>query len=96
MTIEATPKNIQWLMEKLYIASREIQATRKGFDPPHHFVLLTKTKEERVKVLDHIWDWAVRTYGIPNVNLPQEQRLDSCDIMSLPSVQSFIVLIDLE
>lgn len=58
--IPATPKNIEWLLERLYSAQRELQ-TNGVIDP--QFVLLTKGKEDRHRVEDIIYRYLSKRYG---------------------------------
>lgn len=58
--IPATPKNIEWLLERLYDAKRHLQAS--DIDDPL-FVLLTNGKEDRHRVEDMIYRYFASRYG---------------------------------
>lgn len=62
MMIEATPKNVDWLLERLYMLKRDIEASSPK--EAGTFILLTRTAIERRMVETAIACWINRKFGI--------------------------------
>ncbi len=71
MTIEANHAELRRLLERLYCEGRYLMS--EGVTSPT-FVLLTKTKVERLRIEDMIEKWFTARYGI---TLMQSIRMDS-------------------
>lgn len=63
MTVEATPKNIEWLVERLYECRRTLEMEHKSCGNPT-FVLLTEGIDDRHKVEDLMYRYFFNKYGI--------------------------------
>lgn len=60
MTLEATPKNVEWLIDRLYECGRDLESA-DVHNPT--FVLLVKSRAERDLVMDLFYHWALAKYG---------------------------------
>ena len=95
MTIEANAKNIEWLIEKLYLCRRELQATEAEHPV---FVLLTKGPDERDKVEAMFWRYVQKQYGgLITTDSPIQPcyRTQRSTRINLASVGASILLVDL-
>ena len=93
MTLEATPKNIEWLFHRLYTERRNCEAptgTRVTF------VLLTKTRAEREVIETQFFHHVVRKYGVQQTVLQPEFSGKTSSLFFLPEVNAGIMLMDLE
>lgn len=72
MTVQATPANIEWLLEKLYLAKRGLSSVE--IENPT-FVLLAKDKEDRLKIEGIIMGYFALKYGFDWTD-PQNFRYD--------------------
>jgi len=62
MTVRATPENIHWLVTKLYVAKRSLQAANV---PEPTFVLMTKGESDRHTVESLLYKYFQEQYGTP-------------------------------
>lgn len=91
--IAATDKNIEWLIERLYFASRELQAHEVN-DPT--FVLLTKGVEDRHRVEKVFFDYFRRAFAC-DAELSFKEYVDCTHMtaFSLPNLRARIMLMDI-
>lgn len=92
--IAATDKNIEWLIERLYEASRDLQAD--DINPPV-FVLLTKDKPDRHRVESIFFAFFHHRYGL---DVDEALFKDFCStqrvsLFNLPHIRARIMLMDL-
>lgn len=93
MTIDATPKNVEWLFNRLYTESRNIMAPT-GTRPT--FVLLTKNKFEREAIEAMLWAYVVANYGVMQTRVEAQMSSKTSSLFFLPEVNAGILLMDLE
>lgn len=64
MTVEATPKNIEWLVERLYECRRTLEASQVCHPNHPTFVLITHGKNDRHEVEELMYRYFFNKYGI--------------------------------
>jgi hypothetical protein len=94
MIIEATPKNVEWLLGRLYEAYRELQ--NSGVQEPQ-FVLLTKGIEDRHRVEQVILTYLQTRYGsnILGANWNYVHSTATSTAFQLPPINAKILLMDI-
>lgn len=92
MNIEATEKNVKWLLDALFQARRNLQ-----WDEVDHpvFVLLTKGQDDRDKVEDILFTYACNKYGIEQTKLRAGARNSTTTRIGLGEVGCSIMLVDI-
>ena len=91
--MEATEKNIHWLLEKLYEARRHFQSS----NPKEHpvFVLLTKGPEDRHKVEQVFWNYFAQRYGSVQLHMQGGEAWSAGTRFELSMINASVVLLDL-
>jgi len=93
MILEATTKNIEWLVERLYEVRRYMQA--EGIENPT-FVLLTKGEEDRHRIERIFFLYFQSRYGIPSFECIQVAETSrSHSRYELPNIGASIILMDI-
>lgn len=91
-TIDATSANLKWLIDRLYVEGRNLQAV--GVENPT-FVLMTKTSDDRDKVEDMIYKWFVARYGDTMFkHIQQDARFKTSTCFTLPPSGTRVLLMD--
>jgi hypothetical protein len=93
-TLTANANNIEWLMEKLYNARRQLEASNVTSPT---FVLLTKGIDDRRKIEDAIFRWFHSKYGFDLMFRKMEPELESETLTAfgLPEINCRVVLMDI-
>lgn len=94
MMLEATPKNIGWLLTQLYEASRALEA-----DSVSHpvFVLVTKSEAERQIIENRFYQYFNEKYGVePRAMIVPEVNSHTLSSFQFPGYGFRVVLIDIE
>lgn len=98
MTIEATPKNIEWLTDRLYDLRRTLEAGDGGDLDTHlpTFVLLTKGMEDRHKVENLLYRYFYKKYGVGAAPSTIRATTESSSLTAfvLPEAGVRVVLMD--
>lgn len=97
MTIEATPKNIEWLTDRLYDLRRTLEAGDCGDLDARlpTFVLLTKGMENRHRVENLLYLYFFKKYGVgPNSTIRAVTESSSLTAFVLPEAGVRVVLMD--
>jgi hypothetical protein len=77
-TIPTTAENIEWLLEKLFLAKRDLESVGKD-NGNVVFVLLTKSESERMEVEKRIFAYMAAKYGFDLNNLPTNYDVHPLD-----------------
>jgi hypothetical protein len=94
MIIEATRKNVEWLIERLYEEKRRIMCNS---DERPVFVLLTRTREERCQVEAIILSYFAKKYGdnVTHMTPYLDYQCDRSSRFSFPEIASTVLLMDI-
>lgn len=93
--IAATQKNINWLLDRLYETSRELEASQVNVGA---FVLLTKSREDRRAVERMFVSYFYVHHGVGGVNFTFDDYHESkgSTYFNMPHIPHKIVLMDIE
>jgi hypothetical protein len=96
MMLEANPQNIEWLIEKLYYASRSIEHKHGGSTGPC-FVLLTEGRDNRHIIEQRFLHHLFGKYGDEGAQARMKFVADTSTItaFNLPHIKATILLMDI-
>lgn len=94
MMIEPTPKNVEWLIERLYFTRRELQAYNVASPS---FVLLTKNIKERHEIEKLFLHYFYKKYGDMGLqHMMPEVTSPTMTSFCFPEIQTRVCLMDLD
>lgn len=95
MTLQANTKNIEWLIHRMYVARREMQANNVN-DPV--FVLLTKDADDRQAVEEIILRHLLARYGdlVAKGTFGIDSSSSQASIFTLAEIGVRIMLLDVD
>jgi len=82
--ITATKKNVEWLIERLYVARRHLNSWSALRDPA--FVLLTKNMEDRRAVEEMFYRYFNERYAIPMAYIQAD--METADLTRIASLHN--------
>lgn len=94
MTIEATEKNIEWLIDRLYNCRRVLQLLNPQLGEFPTFVILTKCVDDRHRVENHFYHYFFAKYGLTNEKITPEVTHSGVSCFVLNEAHCRIVLMD--
>lgn len=95
MMLEATEKNVHWLLEKLYDARRYFDSSGRSEHPV--FVLLTKGPEDRHNVEQIFWKYFTQRYGSEQLfkHIQAGETWSGGTRFEFQTIRASVVLLDL-